>query len=187
MSDEPTYDWSNAPQEMRAEVQRIQKLAADLQAQAEKDRARLADVDRRERFNELKLAGGDTLKDVALEDIGDLVAEQITPTILQAKALEKAQTQQAALSKLAADAGFTSVEEMQAFRTEADARKAATLQAQGVTAAAATSGQTFNEPIASPHDAAFAAYNDARTKGMPPDDAKGAAVMALLNAASGQK
>jgi hypothetical protein len=186
MSDEPTYDWSTAPAEMRAEFQRIQGENKTLAEREAKAAARLAQLDRSLKFDDLKAAGGDALKDVSLEDIGDLGAEQITPTILQAKALEKAQTQQAALASLAKDAGFESVEAMQAFRTAAAEHQSQTMTAMGHTAAAATAGQGIPDPIASPSQAAFTAFTEAKTQGLPSDDAKAAAITALFQSTAAQ-
>lgn len=186
MAEEPTYDWSTAPAEMRAEVQRIQAANKDLEEREARAAKRLAQLDRSLKFDELKAAGGDALKDVTLEDVGDLGADQITPTILQAKALEKAQTQQAALASLARDAGFDSVEAMQAFRTAAAERQSQTMTAMGNTAAAATAGQGTPDPIASPSQAAFTAFTEAKTQGLPSDDAKAAAITALFQSTAAQ-
>jgi len=139
------------------------------------------------KFDELKAAGGDALKDVSLEDIGDLGAEQITPTILQAKALEKAATRTAAETEMAKALGFDSAEELRAFRVEAETRNQAKLAAMGNTAAAAMAGQGMKDPIATPQEAAFAAFKEARTAGLPSDDAKAAAVSALLAGAAAQQ
>jgi len=187
MAEEPTYDWSTAPGPMREAFEKMQADTKALQAKAEADGKRLAKVDRRERFNELKMAGGDALKDVSLEDIGDMAADQMTPTILQAKALEKGQARAAAEAEMAKALGFTDADELRAFRVEVETRKNAQLAAMGKTAAAATTGQNVQDPIATPQEAAYAAFNEARTAGLPSDDAKAAAVSALLAGAAAQQ
>lgn len=187
MADEPTYDWSTAPAQMRDAFERMQADTKALQAKADADAKRLADVDRREKFNELKLAGGEALKDVELADLGDMAAEQITPTILQAKALEKSQAREAALGKLATDAGFATVDELKEFQAEIAARNAATATGRAQTAAAATAGQGTKEPVVAPGDAAHKAFVDARTRGLPSDDAKADAIGALIQATLAQQ
>jgi hypothetical protein len=187
MAEEPTYDWSTAPAEMRAEFQRIQGENKTLAEREAKAAARLAQLDRSLKFDEVKAAGGDALKDVSLEDIGDLGAEQITPTILQAKALEKGAAREKAETEMAKALGFDSSAELRAFRVEAETRNQAKLAAMGNTAAAATAGQGMKDPIATPQEAAFAAFKEARTAGLPSDDAKAAAVSALLAGAAAQQ
>lgn len=152
-------DWSTAPREMREAFEKMQADTKALQAQAEADRKRLAEVDRRETFERVKAELGDGAKEVSLEDLAETPLEQITVTALKVKAAEKAETRQAALAKLATDAGFESVEAMQAFRAEADARKAATTAAQTTTAIAATSGQTSTDVKKSVDEVAFEAFN----------------------------
>jgi len=186
MADEPTYDWSTAPAQMREAFEHMQADARALQTKADADAKRLAEVDRRERFNELKMAQPDALKDVELADLGDMEAGQITPTILQAKALEKGQTREAALVKLAADAGFATVDELKTFQAEVAARNAATATGRTQTAAAATSGQGTKEPVVAPAEAAHKAFTEARTQGLPSDDAKGVAIGALIDATLAQ-
>lgn len=186
MADEPTYDWSTAPAQMREAFEKMQADTKALQARAEADGKRLADVDRREKFNELKLAGGDALKDVELADIADMDAAQITATILQAKALEKGQAREAALAKLATDAGFATVDELKTFQAEIAARNATTATGRAQNATAATAGQGTKEPVVQPAEAAFAAYNEARTAGLPSDDARAGAVNALIQATLAQ-
>lgn len=187
MADDPTYDWSTAPAQMREAFERMQADSKALQARAEADAKRLAEVDRREKFNEVKLAGGEALKDVSLEDIGDMAAEQITPTILQARALEKTQAREAALASLAKDAGFATVEELKQFQAEIAARNAATATGRSQTATAATAGQGTKEPLKLPGEAAYAAYTEARTAGLPSDDARADAVNALIQATLAQQ
>jgi hypothetical protein len=185
--DEQTvYAWDTAPQEMRAEAKRLSDRLKELEAKAGADAQRLAEVDRREKFNELKKLGGDALKDVELADIGDMIADQITPTILQAKALEKGQAREAALAKLATDAGFSTVDELKAFQVELAARNAATATGRSQNAAAATSGQGSKDPLKLPGEAAYAAYTEARTSGLPSDDARANAVNALIQATLAQ-
>jgi hypothetical protein len=182
--DEPTYDWSTAPQQMREAFERMQSETKALRETNEKAQARLLAVDRRETFERVKGELGDVAKDVSLEDLGDLPLEQITPTTLKVKAQEKAEARTLAEVQIAKDLGFESVDEFRTFRAEREAAKAQTQQAMGITAAAATAGQSFIEPVLSPKDAAFAAFNEAKTKGLPSDDAKAAAVSALLRASS---
>lgn len=187
MADEPTYDWSTAPAQMRDAFEKMQADTKALQAKADADAKRLADVDRREKFNELKMAGGEALKDVELADVADMDASQITATILQAKALEKGQAREAALGKLATDAGFATVDELKAFQAEIAERNAATATGRAQTAVAATSGQGTKEPIVLPADAAHKAFSEARTKGAPSDDAKADAIGALIQATLAQQ
>jgi hypothetical protein len=76
---------------------------------------------------------------------------------------------------------------MQAFRTEAAARQNQTMTAMGNTAAAATAGQGMKDPIATPPEAAFAAFTEAKKRGLPSDDAKGDAIGALVAATVAQQ
>lgn len=183
MAEEPTYDWSTAPAEMRAEVQRIQAANKDLEEREARAAKRLAQLDRSLKFDELKKAGGDALKDVSLEDIGDLGADQITPTILQAKALEKGQAARAAQEKMAADLNFESVEAMQAFRAEAAARQNQTTAAMSNTAAAAMAGQGAKEPIKTPTERAFEEAKALKAEGLPPDEVRAGFIGAKFDAA----
>lgn len=152
-------DWSTAPEQLReAHKAQADELKA-LRAQAEENGKRLAAIDRRETFDKVKGELGDGAKDVTLEDLGDTPLEQITLTTLKVKATEKAEIRAKALTELAANAGFESVEAMQQFRAEADARKAATLAAQSTTAQAAMSGQNSQEIKKTVDEQAFAAFN----------------------------
>jgi hypothetical protein len=183
MAEEPTYDWSTAPAQMREAFEKMQADTKALQAKAEADGKRLAEVDRRERFNELKMAGGDALKDVSLEDIGDMAADQMTPTILQAKALEKGQARAAAEAEMAKALGFTDAEELRAFRVEAETRKNAQLAAMGKTAAAATTGQNVQDPIKTPTERAFEEAAALKSQGLPPDEVRAGFIGAKFDAA----
>jgi hypothetical protein len=183
MAEEPTYDWSTAPQEMRAELQRMQAANKDLEEREAKAAARLAQLDRSLKFDELKAAGGDALKDVTLDDIGDLGAEQITPTILQAKALEKGAAREKAETEMAKALGFDSADELRAFRVEAETRNQAKLAAMGNTAAAAMAGQGAKEPIKTPTERAFEEAKALRAEGLPPDEVRAGFIGAKFDAA----
>ncbi len=159
MAEEPTYDWTTAPKEMREAFEKMQADTKELRDRDAAASARLAVIDRREAFDKVKGELGDAAKDVSLEDLGETPLEQITATTLKVKATEKAEIQQAALAELAKNAGFESVEAMQQFRAEADARKAATTAAQTTTAQAAMSGQNSPEIKKTVDELAFEAFN----------------------------
>lgn len=183
MAEGETYDWSTAPAEMRAEFQRIQAANKDLEEREAKAAARLAQLDRSLKFDEVKAAGGDALKDVTLDDIGDLGADQITPTILQAKALEKGAAREKAETEMAKALGFDSADALRAFRVEAEARNAEKLTAMGQTAAAATAGQGAKEPIKTPTERAFEEAKALRAEGLPPDEVRAGFIGAKFDAA----
>jgi hypothetical protein len=183
MAEDQVFDWTTAPKEMREVFEKMQADTKTLQAQAEKDRARLADVDRREKFAELKLAGGEALKDLTPEDVGDLTADQITPTILQAKALEKGAAREKAETEMAKALGFTDAEELRAFRVEAETRNQAKLAAMGNTAAAAMAGQASKEPIKTPTERAFEEAAALKSQGLPPDEVRAGFIGAKFDAA----
>ncbi len=159
MADEPTYDWSTAPKEMREAFEKMQADTKELRDRDAAASARLAVIDRREAFDKVKGELGDAAKDVSLEDLGETPLEQITATTLKVKATEKAEARAAAETEMAKALGFENVEELRAFRTDAETRRQAQLASQTTTAAAAMSGQNSQEIKKTVDEQAFEAFN----------------------------
>ena len=159
MADEPTYDWSTAPKEMREAFEKMQADTKELRDRDAAASARLAVIDRREAFDKVKGELGDAAKDVSLEDLGETPLEQITATTLKVKATEKAEARAAAETEMAKALGFENVEELRAFRTDAETRRQAPLASQTTTAAAAMSGQNSQEIKKTVDEQAFEAFN----------------------------
>jgi len=159
MADEPTYDWTTAPKEMREAFEKMQADTKELRERDAAASARLAVIDRREAFEKVKGELGDAAKDVSLEDLGETRLEQITATTVKVKATEKAEARAAAESAMAEALGFENVEELRAFRTEAETRRQAQLASQTTTAQAAMSGQNSQEIKKTVDEQAFEAFN----------------------------
>jgi hypothetical protein len=185
MSQQPegiTIDWSTAPAQMREAFEANAKRVKELEKEHEASAARIAVIDRRERIESLKAQLGDSAKDVSPEDFGDTPAEQITDSLVRAKAIEKETIREAALAKLAKDAGFESGEALQAFMAERETAKAAATKAQGAAASVAGAGGAPPEAPAPPSEQAFKAFREAKDKGLPNDEAQAAYVGATIEA-----
>jgi len=159
MADEPTYDWTTAPKEMREAFEKMQADTKELRERDAAASARLAVIDRREAFEKVKGELGDAAKDVSLEDLGETPLEQITATTLKVKATEKSEARAAAETEMAKALGFENVEELRAFRTDAETRRQAQLASQSTTAQAAMSGQNSQEIKKTVDELAFEAFN----------------------------
>lgn len=157
--EQTVYAWETAPQEMRAEARRLADRLKELEAKDAAASARLAVIDRRETFEKVKGELGDAAKDVSLEDLGETPLEQITATTLKVKATEKAEARAAAETEMAKALGFETVEELRAFRTDAETRRQAQLASQTTTAQAAMSGQNSQEIKKTVDELAFEAFN----------------------------
>ena len=159
MAEEPTYDRTTAPKEMREAFEKMQADTKELRERDAAASARLAVIDRREAFEKVKGELGDAAKDVSLEDLGETPLEQITATTLKVKATEKAEARAAAETEMAKALGFENVEELRAFRTDAETRRQAQLVSQTTTVQAAMSGQNSQEIKKTVDELAFEAFN----------------------------
>ena len=175
MSTQPegaVIDWSTAPAQMREAFEANAKELKALREAREADSKRLAEIDRRAAFDRVKTEAGDAAGDVTLEDLGEMATDQITTTILRAKATEKTEARAAAELTQAKAMGFENVEDFRTALAAVQAQKAK--DTAGMTANAVAAGSGAAPPAApkTPTEAAIAVYREAKTQGLPNDRAE---------------
>jgi hypothetical protein len=171
-SQEGIIDWGTAPGALRAAHEQQAKELKDLREKQAASDARLAAIDHREKFESLK-GSTDTLKDLTPDDVKDIPADQLSTTILEAKAIEKARAKEAAELTQAKALGYESLETYKADIAALQAKRTADTRGMASNAAAAASGPGEPEAPKSRIEVANDAYKEARAKGMPQDKALG--------------
>lgn len=143
---EEQIDWSTAPAALRAAHEANTARLRELEAESAASKARLTQIDRREKFAELKSSLGDVAKDVTLEDLGDLPLDQFTPTTLEVKALEKTRARVAAEERQAKELGYENREAFVADLTRVREEREKRTATQTQVANLATGGPGTPEP-----------------------------------------
>lgn len=155
------------PAGLRKHARQLEKELAEMRATQERDAAELQTF-RRERAFAAAVAEG-KVEGVTLADLGDLPAEQITGTLVKAKAAEKEDQRRVADLTQAQAHGFDSLDE---YREALEAIKAAkakeTAQRQAGTAAA-TTGAGREPAQDSPGVIGYRAWEEAVKAGRPAD------------------
>jgi hypothetical protein len=184
MSQQPgegiTIDWSTAPAQMREAFEANAKRVKELEERDKANAGRLLLIDRAERVNALKAELGDVAKDLTAEDFADMAPDAITPTIVQARALERQAARAAATLQVAKDLGYETVEQYELDRKALADKRAADLKAMTGNAATAGAGSAPPEAPKPPGEDAIAAFREARQAGKPSDEAENAFIGTLF-------
>lgn len=185
--DEEGTEGTDGPAGLRKHARQLEKDLAEVRAQQERDATELQTF-RRERAFGAALAEAN-VEGVTLDDVGDLPADQITSSLVRAKAAEKEDQRRAAEERQAKELGFESLDEYRDVLKIAQERKAEMVAQRQTAGSVATSAPGREPEKDSPGVIAYREWEDARKAGVPADHAAarfvGAKARAVLDA-SGQ-
>lgn len=178
-----SLDWETAPKDFREEYKaNVEKLKAQEEALSQAQQKVVA-YERQQAFEKALAEAGEGVEGITLDDLGDLPADSITPTLLKAKAAELNEGKQAQLEEQAKAHGFESAEDFQKALEAAKAlkkeqwdqlSKANQVMAQGGLETAPPPEEKSDAQIVSE------AYETAQKAGAPQDAATAAAFRDLM-------
>lgn len=174
------------PGPLRKHARQLEKELAEVRRQREAELAELATFRRERAFGaamaEAKVEG------VTLADVGDLPADQITASLVKAKAQEKEEQRRAAEERQAKELGFDSLDEYREVLKVAQERKAEQRREREAGAAAAMTGAGREPAKDSPGVQAYRTWEESVKSGRSADlaqaDFVGAKARALMEQAA---
>lgn len=143
----------------------------------------LSELDRYRRRDAFEKAAADAgIKDLTIEDLGDVASEAINPTLLRVKAEEKAATREIAERKQAEALGFEKLEDYRGAMKAIQEKTAEERQNLAAQAAIAQGGPAGPAAAKTPEAAGWEAYSAARKQGQSEDRAQAAFMQAKREA-----
>lgn len=168
------------PSGLRAHVKDLEKELRDLRSARDTELSELTQY-RRERAFEAALSEA-KVEGVSLADLGELPPDQITPSLVKAKAGEKEDQRRAQLVEQAKAFGFDTVEEYQSVLDIAREAKAKAAQEQATATSVAMGAPGQPPPSKRPAEIGMEAHDAARARGVPKDYAEAEFVSATAKA-----